>query len=166
MKINYVGLPYNCFLKSGISQPSLSHYSQNIRVNKQSKDLVLNIHIKQDHVDFDKIEIISFLESDLSQKASFTTSYLIEAIEPQGWGVIASVTKESAGQKLLHSTTFNLSELPISFDGENTIRVTATTTRQGLYKKKTSYYNFIGIYESYLRNKSKIGFLQISKKDE
>lgn len=166
MKINYVGAPYNCFIKSGNNQLSTSHYNQNIRINKQSKELSFNLHIKQDHEDFDKVEIISFLESDLAQKSSFTTSYLIEAINPQGWDVIDSITKESNGQKLVHSTTFNISEFPIYFDGENTIRITATTTRQGLYKKKIAYYNFIGIYESYLRNKSKIGFLQITKKDD
>lgn len=166
MKINYSNCPYISFIKANRSQVLNFNYSQNLRLFKQNKELKLKIHAKQDHVDFDKIEITSFLESDLALKSSGDTTFLIESIAPQGWQGLNSFSINSIGSKVEHTVILNVSDLPISWDGENTIKITATTSRFGKTKKAVHYFNFIGIYESYLRNKSKIGFLQVTKRDD
>jgi len=166
MKVNYTYAPYNSFLKSSQFQIAVNDYNQNLRINKLPKGIFLKVHVKQDHVDFDKIEIISFLSSNLTNKVSSTTNYIIEPVNPQGWSLGVPLAKESTGDALEHSITFNVSELPLSWDGENTIKITVITTRLGITYKQVEYFNFLGIYESYLRNKSKIGFLQVTKRDD
>jgi hypothetical protein len=166
MKLNYANSHYVSFIKNGLSQVMSFGNSINLKIGKLVSQNNLKIHIKQDHENFDKIEISSFINGGIINPSSSGTNYTIEVISKEDWQVVGSIIKESTGSKNFHSTSFLLSELPFDFDGENTIRVSATTKRFSKTFVNVALFNYIGIYDSHLRNKKKINFIQITKKDE
>lgn len=54
----------------------------------------------------------------------------------------------------------------IELDGEFTLAVKCTITRQGTNYTKKIYLNHLGVYESIFRLRQKVAFLDITKKDE
>jgi hypothetical protein len=134
------------------------------------RDYILNLWAKFAQVDFDGIHIKSYLDkdSDIMQAANYTFSvYLISTTD--NWAETFVITKPGSsigdGSVKCHVTAADFPST-VDLDGELTLAIVANCTRQGRKYRKKIYVNHLGVYDSIVRLRNDVEYLDITKLDE
>lgn len=164
-------------LKLGISSrlvvaPNVDYNSIVLRNTHRApdpKDYSVKLFAKFDTQDFDGIHLICGLEKDASFVASANCTFNIYSVSlDNNWTetLLYTASGVANGNKFtLSATNANLGN-PTNLDGELTLAISAQVSRgRDVYKSKI-YLNHLGVYDSIIRLRNKVRFLEIIKKDE
>jgi hypothetical protein len=118
---------------------------------------------------FDGIQMIAWLE-DKDKEVTSTASceFKVYYIDTNNWNqtLIFTGSGTASGTRWVASPNQAALGLNNDLDGERTLMIEASLTRWGDTYKNTVYVNHLGIYDSFIRLKNDVEFLDITKLDE
>lgn len=134
------------------------------------RSVKLKMWAKFNTQDFDGIHLIAGIyrdsEKGLNSASCLFKVYYVDA--NQNWGrtlVFSGNAVFQNGQWILPVTQANLGSLT-ELDGERTFMIEAEITRQKKTYKNRIYVNHLGVYDSIVRLRSDVQFLDLNKLDE
>jgi hypothetical protein len=153
--------------------PSASYNSILFTQNHRAHNPVLsNVRIwaKFNTSTFDGIQMIAWLE-DKDKEVTTTAScefkvYYIDTTNNWNQTLIFTGSGTASGTRWVASPNQAALGSGNILDGERTLMIEANLTRWGEAFKNTVYVNHLGVYDSILRLRSDVEFLEITKKDE
>lgn len=131
---------------------------------------IIKIGAKLDTTTFDNIKLTAYLYSNNNGSVANASScvFRLFKVETTTW---TETLKATINGSLLFNNYFyanptfsSLSDF--NFDGEDTLMVEAEIIRNGVKQLDRVYINHLGIYDSVVRLKQDINFLELTKKDE
>ena len=132
---------------------------------------LLKIAVELDTEDFNSLRFTAYLYNPKTGGIdnAATCIFNIYRIHGSGWQETLVSTFSGAFQNTNHY--FFADQLitgfsPMDFDGGDTLMVEAIVTRLGVLYKDRVYVNHLGIYDSFLRLKQEVQFLDLTKQDE
>jgi len=126
----------------------------------------LSLWAKFDSDDFDGIQIHTALSSNGSVKSIASAVFDIYSVAANGWTeTFLHQATGSLGPSKSFVASVSQSSLAPILDGEITLAIYATVTRSGKVYKNKIYVNHLGSYDSIVRLRNKVKFLDIIKKD-
>lgn len=161
--------------KSGVSALFSYSCSYNQVLQKVGSGLSptysLNLWARYNHDNFDQIEVICVGESTTGKQTAISNvSFTLGFVEIDNTWTSTNVITKPGILDVDNSfkQSFTLADIASVFeiDGEKTIYVDAKATRLGRQLKRRFYFNDIGLYESFLKLKNKVNFLDLTKLDE
>jgi hypothetical protein len=134
------------------------------------RDYVLNVWAKFAQIDFDGIHIRAYVEkeNDILQSANYSFSVYTVATD-SNWQETFVVSKVGLpladGSFKCHVLS---SQFPstVDLDGELTLAIMVTCNRQNKKYRKKIYVNHLGVYDSIVRLRNDVEFLDLTKLDE
>lgn len=168
----------NQFLKVDNSSRFIVNHSQEWQflfgpsTTPTNSSQILKLAAQLDTTTLDKIRIVGYLYNpvtgnvDSSASVMFNVYYVNDITNPK-WqdNLIATLTGT------LQSNSYFFSEIDISaligasMDGDTTLMIEGTATRLGITYRDRLYANHLGVYESIVRLRQDVDFLNITKKD-
>jgi hypothetical protein len=153
--------------------PSASYnsilFTQKHRANNASLDEA-KVWAKFNTGSFDGIQLIAWVENkDKNVIASASCEFKVYYIDTtNNWNqtLIFTGSGTASGNRWVASPNQVALGSGNVLDGERTLMIEANVTRWGDTYKNTVYVNHLGVYDSILRLRSDVEFLEISKKDE
>lgn len=119
---------------------------------------------------FNHIQLIAYLydPKNASIASSVSPSFKLYKVQSPTWTETLIATESAI---LLASNywynNLDLTTIPtFNFDGGDTLMVEATLIRSGVVYRDRIYVNHLGIYDSFVRLKQEVDFLDITKLDE
>jgi len=134
-----------------------------------SSSQVLKITAKFDDSTFNNLKVIAYLydQRNASSANASTCEFKFYQVTVPDWSEVlidtSYATQLSNNYFYLNPTTISLS--PINFDGGDTLMIEATVVRLGVTYRDRVYINHMGVYDSVIRLKHKVAFLDITKQD-
>jgi hypothetical protein len=120
--------------------------------------------------DFDGIHIKAYIEKDSIVMQGANYQFSVYLVSPtNNWAETFVITKPGSFLPDGSSTCYVLqSEFPssVDLDGELTLAVVVTCKRQGRNYRKKIYVNHLGVYDSIVRLRNDVEYLDITKLDE
>lgn len=157
----------NVILKDGvgnvrtITQSNISYMQRN-----PLRPIKLNVWAKFDEINFDGISVLANLNDDLTNKSIGSCEVIVYAIDQgNSWNETLIGTKTGTATANGVIIDFDASELP-SIQGDVTLKLSVRATRLGKTYYHTGYFNHLGSLEVMTKNKKKIAFMEITKRDE
>jgi hypothetical protein len=117
---------------------------------------------------FDGIQLITYLEKDSEILAIGSCVFQVYSVSTDSnWSetLITTVNGTFNGNRLVASIPQS-SLNPLELDGEITLAIKCTITRQDKTFTKKIYVNHLGVYDSIFRLRQDVEFLDITKVDE
>lgn len=137
---------------------------------KRNQDFFQDLWAKFATDTFDGIDCLFTLKKNDAIVTVPIVEFSIYLISPdQNWNETLLHTKYGfLNANGSHSCRFSQTEIgnTISLDGENTFAIKISTNRLRKKFKKTIYVNHLGVYDSIVRLRNKVNYLEISKMDE
>jgi len=143
-------------------------------LNRNSKAFLrekeLKIASQLNPLDLTKIKSIAYLydKKDSTAYSAIDSKFRFYKVSGPNWQedfiVEVSGTSLSNNYHLSESLLTDLS--PAILNGEDSLMLEVEITRRGISYKDRVYLNHIGIYDSYLRLKRNVDFLEVTKLDE
>lgn len=131
---------------------------------------ILKIAAQLDPSDFDKIRVIGYLFNPKTGNADKATScsFKIHKVENPIWTEQLLHT-ENGAEQANHYFLISVDQSSLSsanINGEDSLMIEVTAVRKNKIFKDRIYANHLGIYDSYIRLKRKVQFLDATKLDE
>lgn len=164
---------YNSTVKlKGLTVPTVlvgSHeYNSALKLSRVGETPQNVLTAKFAEVTFDKVDCLYYLEnSNLGQKLTVTTpTFSLYFINPDYSEVfVASQSGVLTGNGWQNSFLLS-SLLPNFIEGQAALKVSVATTRLGIPRRASVYVNHLGVYDSIIRLRNDVDFLDITKLDE
>lgn len=135
-----------------------------------TSDLEIKIAVQFNTQSFDGIKVIAYLyESKTGNIASLgTCTFSVYKVISPNWEdqLINSFSGTLLPNSYMYKEITEADLLGLSLDGETTLMIEATGIRLGSVFRNRIYINHLGIYDSFLRLKQDVEWLDISKLDE
>jgi hypothetical protein len=156
-----------------IITPSASYnsilFTQKHRAYNASLDEV-KVWAKFNTSSFDGIQLIAWMENKdknvISSASCEFKVYYIDTTNNWNQTLIFTGSGTASGTRWVASPDQAALGPNNALDGERTLMIEANLTRWGDTYKNTVYVNHLGIYDSFIRLKNDVEFLDITKKDQ
>lgn len=133
---------------------------------------VLKLAAQLDTNTLDKIRIIGYLYNpttgavDSSSGVTFTVYRVSDITNPKWNDTLITTLNGTLQSNSYYFTDINVSALTgTSMDGDTTLMIEGVATRLGVTYRDRIYVNHLGVYESIIRLRQDVDFLNITKKD-
>jgi len=161
-----------CFKNRHVLSPSSSYNSIVTKISHRActdQDYKVKAWMRFNSNTFDGIQMIAGLQKGKRFKSIASCTFKIYAFSVDDlWSETLLVTANGSalpdGRFQATATESTLS--PVSLDGEITFKLEVDIERSGKTYTDTYYFNHIGIYDSFIRLKQNVEFLDITKLDE
>lgn len=135
-----------------------------------NSDQVVKIAAELDPNDLSSIRFVAYLYNptrDAIDNAA-TCTFKVYLVTNPGWNETLLTTFSGIYQPNFYffADVLDTSLVPAILDGEATLRIEVAITRLGITYRDRIYVNHLGIYDSFIRLKKKVEFLDITKLDE
>ena len=135
-----------------------------------SSTQILKIAAEFDTQDFESIRLAAYLFNPVTGAVdnAATCTFKIYLVTTPNWTetLLTTVTGVQLGNTYFFSD-LNVSALvPAELDGDSTLMVEATVTRLSETFRDRAYFNHLGVYDSIVRLRNDVDFLNITKLDE
>lgn len=131
---------------------------------------VIKAHARFNDATFNNIQLISYLyEPRNATVANSTTPVfkLYKVVAPDWTEELITTVGASQLTSNYWYNNLDLTTIPdFNFDGGDTLMVEASLLRSGVLYRDRVYINHLGIYDSFIRLKQEVEFLDITKLDE
>lgn len=135
-----------------------------------TSDLKINIAAQFNTDNFDGIKIIAYLYEDQTGNVASlgTCSFSVYLITSPNWQdtLINSFSASLLPNSYMYKELTLADLVGVDLDGSTTLMIEALGVRLGTVFRKRIYLNHLGIYDSFLRLKQEVEWLDISKLDE
>jgi hypothetical protein len=133
----------------------------------------IKIAAQLDTSTLDKIRMVAYLynaanaSADSAASATFSI-YRVEDITTPKWNEVFITTLNGVEQSNnYYFADINISSLTgANMDGDTTLMIEGVATRSGVTYRDRIYVNHLGVYESVIRLRNAVDFLDITKLDE
>lgn len=135
-----------------------------------SSSQVIKIAGELDVTDFNSIRMTAYLYNTVNGLIDNSSTCIFNFYKVTNPSWVDSLIYTTTGT--LQPNAYYLSDVPmtllssVNFDGGDTIMIEAIITRLSSTYRDRVYINHLGIYDSFLRLKSKVTFLELTKLDE
>lgn len=131
---------------------------------------VLKIAVELDPVSLESLRFTAYLYNPTTgtADAAATCVFAVYLVTSPGWyeTLITSFSGSVQSNGYFYATQTVNSLTPASLDGETTLMIEADITRLAQTYKERVYVNHLGVYESVIRLRKDVQFLQLTKQDE
>lgn len=131
---------------------------------------IIKIAAEFDTEDLDSVRFTAYLYNPNSGAiaSGATCSFSVFKVSSPGWSDVPVTTFSGTllGNSYFYADLSLSSLLPFDLDGSQTMMIEATITRLSYAFRDRIYINHLGIYDSFLRLKQDVEFLDITKLDE
>lgn len=131
---------------------------------------ILKIASEFDTGDFSSIRVVAYLFNPVTGAVdnAATCTFKIYLVTTPDWTetLLTTVTGVQLGNVYFLSDIDLASLVPAELDGDSTLMVEATVTRLSETFRDRAYFNHLGVYDSIVRLRNDVDFLNITKLDE
>jgi hypothetical protein len=135
-----------------------------------SSSQILKIAAQFDTDDFSSIKFAAYLFNTATGSIDNAGSctFKIYRVHPPDWSesLIVTIPGSQLSNHYFFSDVLSTSLSPAELDGDSTLMIEATMVRLGQTYRDRIYVNHLGVYDSIVRLRNDIEFLDITKKDE
>jgi hypothetical protein len=134
-----------------------------------SSTQVVKIAAKFNDDTFDNIQIISYLYDAKNANVANASNcvFNIYKIAAPDWTetLITTINGSQLANNYFYANPILSALTPVDFQGGESIMIEVTLLRLGVVYRDRSYFNHLGIYDSVVRLRNEVQFLDITKKD-
>ncbi len=130
---------------------------------------VVKIAAKFNEDTFDNIQIVTYLYDTKNATIANSTdcTFTIYKISAPDWTetLVTSLNGTQLGNSYFYINPVLSTLTPVDFQGGESIMVEVSMLRLGITYRDRAYFNHLGIYDSVIRLRNEVQFLDITKKD-